>query len=986
MVYDKYYDTYQKKQSRKGRINKSLSLSSVKVLKICTAINEELTQKRKIVVLIKLLEFIKSEGNITEQELEFVQTVGQTFNLPEEDYNQIRHFVLEPIENIGKIEQSENILLIDNNQYFQDTKTRHIYSEFLKGQIAVLSIPLAKMHVLKYVGENELVLNGQLIQLEKVFVLNIGSSIRDSKIRPIYYNDIISAFIKDQLMEKTVLEAKNIKYRFKEGTVGLQQMNFKEESGKLIGIMGASGAGKSTLVNVLNGSFEPSIGKVYINGIDIYEEKEKIEGLIGYVSQDDLLIEDLTVFENLYYNAKLCFGNLSEFQIIKRVSKLLQTLGLFEIKDMKVGSPLNKKISGGQRKRLNIALELIREPAILFLDEPTSGLSSRDSENIMVLLKELALKGKLVVTVIHQPSSDIFKMFDKLIILDVGGYLIYYGDPVDSIIYFKSRTHQANWSESECHCCGNVNPEQIFNIVESQVLDELGNFTKTRRVSPKEWNNQFYKYEKELIRRKTDIPDKLPKIFFKIPNKIRQFAVFLKRDVLSKLANAQYLLLNLFESPLLAVFLAYIIKYYNVDATNEYGYNLNDNSNLPVYMFMSVIVAIFVGLTVSAEEIFKDRKILKRESFLNLSWGSYLTSKVVILFIISAFQALTFIIIGNYIIEIRGMYWEYWLVLFSAWCFANLLGLNISDSFNSAVTIYILIPFLVIPQIILSGIIVKFDKLNPDISSPSRIPIYGEIMTARWAYEALAVYQFKENKYEKPFYGYDKIMSISNYKKDYWLKPINNKVNACKKYLDEPEKKEKIIKYLELLRYELKKESETKSRKTISFDKIDSLYYDKLTVRLLNELSGYLDILRLYYIKKYNIANQKKDKKIAAMQNTPEKKEKFINLKRQHHNETLKEFVRNENDLERIVEYNNRLVQKIDPVFKDPESNFIKAHFYAPRKKLFGHFMDTFWVNIIVIWAMTLFLYITLYFRGMRRLLEFIEFITGQIIRKLKPA
>src|SRR5690606_30368262 len=116
----------------------------------------------------------------------------------------------------------------------------------------------------------------------------------------------------------------------------------------------------------------------------------------------------------------------------------LGSLGLADKKDLKVGSPLNKVISGGQRKRLNIALELVREPSVLFLDEPTSGLSSKDSENIIDLLRELTLKGKLIFTVIHQPSSDIFKMFDKVAILDQGGYLVYFGNPVESVIHFKT--------------------------------------------------------------------------------------------------------------------------------------------------------------------------------------------------------------------------------------------------------------------------------------------------------------------------------------------------------------------------------------------------------------------------------------------------------------------------------------------------------------------------------------------------------------------
>src|SRR5690606_4370396 len=128
--------------------------------------------------------------------------------------------------------------------------------------------------------------------------------------------------------------------------------------------------------------------------------------------------------------------------------------------------------------------------------------------------------------------------------------------------------------------------------------------------------------------------------------------------------------------------------------------------NLPAYMFMAVIVALFIGLTVSAEEIIRDQKIRKRESFLNLSNGSYLLSKITIMFFLSAIQTLSFILIGNTILEIDGMLLDYWIVLFSTACFANLLGLNISASFNSAVTIYILIPFLLIPQLIFSGVIV----------------------------------------------------------------------------------------------------------------------------------------------------------------------------------------------------------------------------------------------------------------------------------------
>ncbi|MDZ7649102.1 MAG: ATP-binding cassette domain-containing protein [Cytophagales bacterium] len=216
--------------------------------------------------------------------------------------------------------------------------------------------------------------------------------------------------------------------------------------------------------------------------------------MIGYVSQDDLLIEELTVYQNLYYNARLCLAHLTEIEIDFRVLKVLEDLGLEQRKDLKVGSVLDKTISGGQRKRLNIALELIRQPAILFLDEPTSGLSSRDSENVIDLLKELSLKGKLIFLVIHQPSSDIYKMFDKMILMDTGGYPIFYGNPVAAVTYFKKVTNQVDSSRGQCEVCGNVNPEQIFNIIEAKVVDEYGQPTFKRKVTPTQWHEMYRRW------------------------------------------------------------------------------------------------------------------------------------------------------------------------------------------------------------------------------------------------------------------------------------------------------------------------------------------------------------------------------------------------------------------------------------------------------------------------------------------------------------
>jgi ABC-type multidrug transport system ATPase subunit len=962
-LYDTYYQDTIDRNNRRSKRNQVTSSRSVRVLRICSEMNKELIARQKIIIVIQLLEFLMESDEITYEEKEFVATVTDTFNLPSDGYKRLQDFMLSDFDNIV---ESDRLLTINNNKEYK-SKGEHIFSGAISGEIKILRLVRIDLFVIRFQGLDELFMNGLALKQDRVHILTQGSSVRNPKIEPIYFSDILSTFNRDTNTERVVFETKDIEFRYKENDQGVHKQSFKEESGKMVGIMGSSGAGKTTLLNILNGSLVPQKGQVLINGRDIYNEKELIEGVIGHVSQDDLLIDSLTVFENLYFNAKLCFDKYSSFQLIRLVYKVLSDLGLFEAKDLQVGNPLDKKISGGQRKRLNIALELIREPAVLFLDEPTSGLSSRDSSKIMDLLKNLARKGKLTFVVVHQPSSETFKMFDRLVFLDLGGYMIFNGNPLDAITYFKSQTQQANRSGNECEACGNIDADQIFNMVESEVLDEYGIPTQVRKVSPQQWDERLNKHC-DITQKNIKDANELPPISFKIPSQFKQFKVFVNRDILSKLANPQYLLINLLETPLLAFILSYIIKFYNIDKGNELGYTFSNNSNIPVYLFMSVIIALFIGLTLSAEEITKDRIILKRERFLNLSRSSYFLSKVVILFSVSAFQAFIFVIIGNYILEIKDMYSTYWLVLFSSWCFANMLGLVISDSFKTVINIYILIPFILIPQLILSGVIVKFDQINPNISHPNRIPWYGEIITARWAYEALAVQQFTTNEYEKNFYLYDKVMSQADYKKNYWLPILKNKLRDCEKTLSKGQVDDKYKLNLELIYNELKNNT-----LPLNFQKLDLLERNPTNINLLNELETYLNDLNHHYVMLYNAANKKKDEELLALQSKFPDKQSFVNMKKSYDNDRLTEFVTNNNDIERIVEYDDRLFQRIDPIYRDGESAFLKAHFYAPRKKIFNREYDTYWVNIIVIWSMTLSLYFILYFGLFKRFLNSIE-------------
>ncbi|WP_282037778.1 ATP-binding cassette domain-containing protein [Saccharicrinis aurantiacus] len=955
-LYEEHYQVHAAKLERlqkKDPLKPSLTANSVKALRIAKAINKELTHFQKLIVTIRLIEFLKKGIDISSYERDFIKTVSESFNISNEEFLLIEHFVVDDFSNPF---DNKNILLVNKLDYSKFKHSKHLNISLLQSEIQVANITSGNVFLLKAEQETELTINGQLANSDRIHVIKPGSSVRVKNLEPIYYSDIVNKFNTDNLHQSFNFEAKDISYLYPNNNNGIQKMSFQAECGNLVGIMGSSGAGKSTLINVLSGINSPQSGTVSISGIDINKEKEKVNGLIGYVSQDDLLMEELTVYQNLYYNAKLCFDSYSEFHIKKKVLNLLNSLGLFETKDMVVGSPLNKKISGGQRKRLNIALELIREPAVLFLDEPTSGLSSRDSENIIDLLKELSLKGKLVFVVIHQPSSDIFKMFNQLLVVDTGGYLAYEGDPIESINYFKSNINLANREENECSKCGNVNPEQILNIISANVVDEYGSFTQKRKREPKEWYDLF---KSKLQKTNDDKSAVLPSISFKIPNKLKQFLVFVKRDVLSKISNTQYLLINLIETPILALILATIIKYYNIDETTDSSYVFQNNPNIIVYIIMAVIIAIFVGLTVSAEEIIRDKKILKREKFLNLSRLSYLLSKVFILSIISAIQTLLFVVVGNSIIELKGLFWEYWIILFSCSIFANLLGLNISDSFKNAVNIYITIPFLIIPQIILSGVFISYDKLNPKLSDPDIVPWFGEIITARWAFEALSVDQFINNKYERNFYVYDKIKSKAQFKKEFWIPLLEAKVTAADKAYTN-KNTQLLGSILSLIQDEIIKE-EKKSETKSNF--ISLLNTDDYNNEVSASVNDYLEKKKGFYKRLFNntdiVLDQKRKDIIKASSI-----EDFNKLKRDYTNTELNRFVTNSNDIftNKIIEHKNRLIQKSDPIYKEPEPGFIKAHFLSPFKRFGNLKVDTLVMNTIIIWLLNITLFITLYF------------------------
>ena len=412
---------------------------------ISNKLKTRLPKDEQIMVFLRFLELAQS-GNVDNAH-ELFNSIAIVLEIDQTELNKFKSFLFHTSSNELS---SPDFLLIDNKIETGGGNLKHLQQKNLNGTILFLHSNIIGHYIFIFKGKDDITLEGNHILPNRFYAFKEGSIIRGHRISPIYYTDIASIFANEETTTPFLFRGVDIEFKFNNSDNGLHEFSFSEPSGQIIAVMGGSGVGKSTLLNILNGIIPVQKGEIFINQIEIHKDKDEIEGLIGFVPQDDLLFENLTVWENLYYNARFCFAELSRKEIEDKVGKILHELELYAFKDLKVGNPLKKFISGGQRKRLNVALELIREPAIMFVDEPTSGLSSTDSEKVMLLLKQQARKGKLIIVNIHQPSSAIFKLFDKLWIMDNGGRLVYTGNPLDAIMYFKKEVNHVNADVCEC--------------------------------------------------------------------------------------------------------------------------------------------------------------------------------------------------------------------------------------------------------------------------------------------------------------------------------------------------------------------------------------------------------------------------------------------------------------------------------------------------------------------------------------------------------
>lgn len=946
-IFDKYCQHFLSYKNKEEEHQEASRLFTA----VCKDINTQYNFQVKVNLLLSLLKFSNPEKGAIDKEMIFLDRLAAHLKVEKDTYSPLKDYVIYGVE---KVNNKALLRIIKGDKKDLIKGIKYIINPEQLVEIQFLWLPQANILLVKYFGGRNMYINGHKAIQNTVYVFPQGAMLKTSRIQPVYQSDIMSSFIQKEGQARIVYTAENVEYKFNRNQIGLHRFNFRETSGHFVGILGGSGVGKTTLINVLNGNLKPSSGSIKINGKDLHESNEELEGIIGYVPQDDLLIEELTVYQNLRYNAKLCFGDMSDEEIEKKIDASLLDFDLVEARDLIVGNPLKKVLSGGQRKRLNIALELMREPLVLLADEPTSGLSSMDTEKVVSLLKRQCLHGGLVIANIHQPSSDIYKQFDRVIVMDKGGRVVYSGNPLDAITYFKEEANYINPNETECASCGNVKAEQPLRILEARMVSPTGRFIRQRKVSPEKWFGLYAKRIEPKI--KKDIKEKkhiedIPANAFKTPNRFNQFKTFLRRDLLAKLTNKQYLLIAALEAPLLALIFGFFAK------TKVHGeYIFQQNSNLPSYLFMSVVVALLIGLTISAEEIFKDRLILKREAFLNLSRSAYLSAKVSIVFSISAIQMLIYVVIANNILEIRGMTFYFWITLFSTACFANILALNLSAGLKSIVAIYILIPLMLIPQLLFSGLIVDFQNMNSH-GNPAYTPRVSDAMAARWAYEAIAVEQYKNNAYHK--YTFDEMLESEStgFTLYYRIPEVENIIYTITKAKESGDIKGEA--YYQLLRNEMNTLQGTKD----GFSYINESMSNADFVNLNQKLDIIRDSVSTIHQEALDILKLARNERDASYGG----KEVVKQMRKDYVNEKLEETLTGRYSKHRFIYHKNHILQIDNPVFHVTESRLGRSHFYAPYKMVLGKRIEVLTYNLAIIWMMVIVLGLLLYTDALRK-------------------
>jgi ABC transport system ATP-binding/permease protein len=546
----------------------------------------------------------------------------------------------------------------------------------------------------------------------------------------------------------------------------LDHVSFKALPGDFIALMGPSGAGKTTLLMTLNGYLPPSAGQVRINGEDLYAIYDALRGSIGYVPQDDIVHPELTVFEAVRYSARFRLPpDYSNEEIDRRVDVTLAQLGLEQVAHLQIGKPERKILSGGQRKRVNIAMELVTDPVIMFLDEPTSGLAADDTQALVQLLADLAKQtGKTIITTIHQPAKDEFEKFNQTLVLGPGGLTIFFGPPRDGYQFFgsfKERLGKVNDVDNPRDMFDMLNQRErpIFDAMRAQ-NPQSPRFL-ARAAAAREWNQEYFNpqnsiFQKMFAGRRAVGTGTPPEGMAKTrPRTSGQFGLLFSRYWKIKARDVGGTMIMLLQAPIIGVLLAAVfggqkdgIPFWCLGALQELSKragstgdgigdtlrNMQPTPDHAAAIFFCVVSAVWFGTSNAAREVVSERAIYMRERMVNLKLLSYLFSKFVLLSLFCIVQCTVLLAIVFFALGFNGGLPAFGISLGTLIVTAMnsvAIGLLLSTLVTSSEAAMALTPIALIPQVVLGGLLVPMTT-NP------MLKWFMYLMPARWGFQGMA--------------------------------------------------------------------------------------------------------------------------------------------------------------------------------------------------------------------------------------------------------
>ena len=511
---------------------------------------------------------------------------------------------------------------------------------------------------------------------------------------------------------KTRIDAVNItkEVRAKGGRLRLlDEISLTIEPNEFVGFLGPSGAGKSMLMDALNGMRPASSGSVLINNLDLYQHLDSLKQAIGYVPQDDIIHRELTVYRTLYYVAKLRLSrDVSSAEIDQTIDEVLDVTGLADRRDV----PVNQ-LSGGQRKRVSIAVELVTKPSIIFLDEPTSGLDPGTEEKIMKLFRQIAESGRTVILTTH--AMENVKLFDKVVVL-MRGRLVFYGPPQDVLKHLGASSFKELFDKLEEPVTAGV--RQHGEHVRRELTDRTADEWKAKFAATPQYLQYVAAPQRSLGAVASGGIGKRSRLG--LFGSIRQWITLSRRYFEVLLKDKLNLFILFAQAPVIAM-LTFLV--------------LGENLPRDLAYFVIALVAVWFGTSVAAREIIRERPVYIRERMVNLGLIPYLLSKLLVLAIIVSIQCLT-LFVPLKLFDITGLMPmpgdlggipQFWTMLVTG-AVGIAIGLLISAIVKTSEMATSLVPLILIPQILLSGIF----GVPGGISRPASM-----IVPAAWSFDTM---------------------------------------------------------------------------------------------------------------------------------------------------------------------------------------------------------------------------------------------------------